>query len=163
LAWFFLLLNAKSLMLIRYLLTMAVLSTFCCCDEEIDVQKEEWILTRWHGTSTSCCFDLDEDGTHAENPNPIFNTLLGLEDDGAMETTLLLHDDHSFELLKDGRTALQGSMKRDHRHLRLNGGLHSLDLKILHSTTDSLVMEGKGYECGIRNVKMTFYPSERLN
>jgi hypothetical protein len=82
-----------------------------CCQEEQIVSpgtiSPEWMLNSIDANTRSmCCFDPPCD----YSKNPICETLLGLEDDKPYETSLKFNAP-DFEILKDQKVVMHGSMK----------------------------------------------------
>lgn len=82
--------------------------------------------------------------------------LLGLEDEEVHEITLSFNETGSFSI-QNGHSSMHGAMETNGQFLRLKYQHHHMGLKVLNKTIDSLVVESKGYVCGITNVTITFY------
>ena len=130
------------------------------CDEENSLEeKEEWVLTSFNATTTSCCFSVDsrENSNDRRDSHPLLVTLLGLEDQEVPEISLVLGKVSSFSILKNGYPVMSGLTQIDRQTLWLKHYPDSLEIKVLMKTADTLILSADGYECGIRKVKMTYY------
>jgi hypothetical protein len=127
---------------------------FCCYKEEQIVPSAilpEWTLNSIDAkTRSMCCFDPPCD----YSTNPVFETLLGLEDDKPYETSVKFNAPY-FEILKDQKVVMHGSMTATPGKFMLYYKTDSLELNITSQHADSLVLQTKGYSW-ISDVRIVF-------